>query len=178
MSGSISIRPAVAGDMAAVAAIYRPSVEEGTASFELTAPDADELERRRAALCAAGYPYIVAEIDGRVAGYAYAGSFRARPAFQATVENSVYVDAAFQGCGVGRALLTALVDAAAAAGFRQMIAVIGDSTRQMASIGLHAACGFVEVGRMPGVGWKGERWLDIVFMQRALGQGESEPAGS
>lgn len=172
MSGNITIRPAGSGDMAAIAEIYRPSVEAGTASFEFEAPDAAEMERRRAGIAAAGYPYLVAEVEGRVAGFAYVGSFRARPAFMATVENSVYVAAEMQGRGVGRALLMALIEAATRAGFRQMIAVIGDSQRQAASIRLHGRCGFAEVGRMPAVGFKNDEWLDIVFMQRALGAGD------
>lgn len=163
------VRPARVEDMAAAAEIYRPAVEFGTASFELTAPDAAEMAARFAAIEGAGYPYLAAERDGRLAGFAYANTFRSRPAFRPTVENSVYVAREAQGQGIGRTLLQALVEACSAAGFRQMIAVIGDSPRQAASIRLHERCGFVHAGRLPAVGYKNGEWLDIVFMQRALG---------
>jgi phosphinothricin acetyltransferase len=163
------VRPARVADMAAAAAIYRPAVEDGTASFELTAPDAAEMAVRFAAITAGGYPYLAAERDGRLAGFAYANTFRSRPAFRPTVENSVYVAEDVHGQGIGGTLLRALIEACAAAGFRQMIAVIGDSPRQTASIWLHERCGFVHAGRLPDVGYKNGEWLDIVFMQRALG---------
>jgi phosphinothricin acetyltransferase len=118
-----------------------------------------------------GFPYLAAEIDGALAGYAYVALYRERPAYRLTVENSVYVAADMQGRGIGHALLAALIEAAAARGFRQMIAVIGDSTRQAASIGLHEALGFRHVGILQDVGFKHGRWLDSVLMQRALGAG-------
>ena len=128
------------------------------------------MARRMDDLTAKGFPYIVAEIDGVLAGYAYAGPYRTRPAYRFTVENSVYVAPDMHRRGVGRALLAALIEAAEQRGFRQMIAVIGDSTKQAASIGLHAAFGFRHVGILEHVGFKHGRWLDSVLMQRALGR--------
>jgi phosphinothricin acetyltransferase len=118
-----------------------------------------------------GFPYIVAEIGGMLAGYAYAGPFRSRPAYRLTIENSVYIAPDMQGRGIGRALLAALIEACEARGFRQMIAVIGDSTKQAASIGLHETLGFRHIGILQDVGFKHGRWLDSVLMQRELGAG-------
>jgi L-amino acid N-acyltransferase YncA len=168
---SLSIRPAVPDDIPAIAAIYAHAVEHGTASFELEAPDAAEMARRMTDLLSKGYPYLAAERGGRLAGYAYSGPYRARPAYRPTVENSVYIAHDLHRRGVGRALLTALIEATQACGFRQMIAVIGDSSRQAASIGLHQALGFRHVGILQDVGFKHGRWLDSVLMQRALGEG-------
>ena len=161
-------------DIPAITAIYRDAVVTGTASFELDAPDEAEMAGRRARLLAGRYPYLVAEIDGSLAGYAYAGEYRARPAYRGTVENSVYVAGTARGRGVGRILLDALVIAAAAGGFRQMVAVIGDSAN-LASVALHAAAGFDHIGTLRSVGWKHGRWLDTVLMQRALGPGDTAP---
>jgi phosphinothricin acetyltransferase len=122
-------------------------------------------------LTAKGFPYLVAEADGVLGGYAYCGPYRARPAYRHTVENSVYVAHDMHRRGVGRVLLAALIEASAAAGFRQMIAVIGDSPKQAASIGLHEAAGFRHVGILQDVGFKHGRWLDSVLMQRELGAG-------
>ncbi len=171
----IRIRPAVPADVPAIARIYAYDVAHGTASFELVPPDEAEMARRMSDLLRNGFPYIAAEVDGTVAGYAYAGPFRARPAFRPTVENSVYVAADMHRRGVGRALLTALIESSEELGFRQMIAVIGDSSRQAASIGLHAAAGFRHVGILENVGFKHGRWLDSVLMQRALGPGAATP---
>jgi len=165
---SLSIRPALLSDCATIARIYAPAVTTGTTSFELDAPDEAEMARRMGALTEKGFPYLVAEIDNAVAGYAYAGPYRARPAYRFTVENSIYVAPDMHRQGVGRALLMALIDACVERGYRQMLAVIGDSPNQPGSIGLHKACGFVEVGRLPGVGLKFDRWLDTLLMQRAL----------
>jgi phosphinothricin acetyltransferase len=130
---------------------------------------------RRADVIAQGnYPYLVAEVDGDVAGYAYASLYRSRPGYRFTVENSVYVRPDMQGRGIGRHLLAALVEAAGARGFRQMIAVIGDSSNE-ASIRLHRTAGFHLVGVHENVGWKHGRWLDTVMMQRALGPGAATP---
>jgi phosphinothricin acetyltransferase len=164
------IRPATTADIPSITRIYAHAVNSGTASFELTAPDETEMTRRMEALIDNDFPYLTAEIDGAVAGYAYAGAYRARPAYRFTVEDSVYIAPRLQGRGVGRALLAALVETAAERGFRQMIAVIGDS-EQAASIALHAAAGFAYVGTFPNVGFKFDRWLDTVLMQRALGAG-------
>ena len=166
-----AIRPVKTADIAAITRIYAHAVEHGTASFELTPPDEAEMARRMADLTGKGYPYLVAEVDGVLAGYAYAGPFRSRPAYRLTVENSVYIAHATHRRGIGRALLAALIEASAARGYRQMIAVIGDSTRQAASIGLHQALGFRHVGILENVGFKHDRWRDSVLMQRALGPG-------
>jgi L-amino acid N-acyltransferase YncA len=168
------IRPCAASDIPAIAAIYRHAVETGTASFEIEPPDDAEMERRREVLLAGNYPYLVAEHDGVLVGYAYAGLYRARPAYRSTVENSVYVREGEHGRGIGRALLSALIDDASAHGFRQMIAVIGDSANRP-SLRLHAALGFEPVGTLRSVGWKHGRWLDTVLMQRALGPGDGAP---
>jgi phosphinothricin acetyltransferase len=168
---SLSIRNALPSDIPAITRIYAHAVEHGTASFELAAPDEAEMARRMSDLAGKGFPYIVAEIDGVLAGYAYAAPFRPRPAYRLTVENSVYVAPAAQRRGVGRALLAGLIHACEAAGHRQMIAVIGDSQRQGASIALHAAAGFAHAGVLPDTGFKQGRWLDTVLMQRSIGPG-------
>jgi L-amino acid N-acyltransferase YncA len=167
---SVTIRPATLADCARIAEIYAPAVTHGTTSFELVAPDADEIARRMHAVTEAGYPYLAADRGGAVVGYAYGSSYRTRPAYRYTVENSVYVAPEAQRGGNARALLETLIAQCAKRGFRQMIAVIGDSPNQPGSIGLHRACGFVEVGRLPDVGYKFGRWLDSLLMQRALGQ--------
>ena len=172
---TVAIRPAKISDIPAITRIYAHAVAYGTASFELTPPDDTEMARRLNDLSDKGFPYLVAEIDGALAGYAYAGPYRTRPAYRHTVENSVYVAPDSQRRGVGRALLAALIEAAQAHGFRQMIAVIGDSTRQAGSIGLHQALGFHHVGILENVGFKHGRWLDSVLMQRALGADAAAP---
>ena len=164
------IRASKPEDIPGITAIYAVHVCQGLGSFELTPPDTVEMERRCQAVIAAGLPYLVAELDNRLAGYAYASPFRPRPAYAATVENSVYVAEWSQRHGVGRALLTALIQACEAAGKRQMIAVIGDSGNT-ASIALHQAMGFQHIGTLKDVGFKHGRWLDVVMMQRPLGSG-------
>jgi L-amino acid N-acyltransferase YncA len=168
---TVAIRPARAADIPAITRIYAHAVEHGTASFELIPPDEAEMARRMADLLGKGYPYLVAENDDALAGYAYAGPYRTRPAYRLTVENSVYIAHDRHRRGAGRALLASLIEACAACGFRQMIAVIGDSRRQAASIGLHRALGFHHVGILEDVGFKHGRWLDSVLMQRSLGPG-------
>lgn len=175
MTGSI-IRNAAPTDMAAITAIYRPAVVDGTASFELEPPDEAEMRRRYVVIVAGGYPYIVAEIGGRVVGFAYANAFRPRPAYRFSVENSIYVAPDAQRQGIGQALLAALIERATANSYRQMIAVIGDSG-QAGSIGLHRAHGFTFCGTIHSVGYKHGRWLDSVLMQRALGPGDSAAPG-
>ena len=169
---STSIRPATPADIAAITRIYAEAVRHGTASFELEPPDEAEMARRFRTLVDGGYPYQVAEIGGTVVGYAYAGPYRPRPAYRFSVEDSVYIDPGAQRRGIGRALLSRLIDAAERRGYRQMIAVIGDSA-QTASIELHRALGFRLVGTIENVGFKFDRWLDTVLMQRALGPGAS-----
>jgi len=168
---SLAVRPVRETDIPAIAAIYAHAVLHGVASFELEPPDQAEMTRRMRAITDGRFPYLVAEKAGKVLGYAYAGPFRPRPAYRHSVEDSVYVAPEAHRRGVGRALLDALIERCTDAGFRQMIAVIGDSTLQAASIGLHAAAGFRMIGTLDAVGFKHGRWLDSVYMQRALGAG-------
>jgi phosphinothricin acetyltransferase len=171
----MNIRPTTPADIPAIAAIYAHAVRTGTATFELEPPTEAEMLRRYDKLRAGGFPYIVAEIDGAVAGYAYAGPFRERPAYRFTVEDSIYIAPDRQKRGIGKALMTELVRLSTEAGFRQMLAVIGDSN-QAGSIALHKACGFQHVGVFKSVGYKFDRWLDTVQMQLPLGKGDTAPA--
>jgi phosphinothricin acetyltransferase len=170
----ISIRAASAADIPAITRIYAHAVRHGTASFELEPPDEAEMATRQQTLLERGYPYLVAESGGAVAGYAYAGPYRARPAYRFSVENSVYVAPDAHRRGIGRLLLDRLIADCEARGYRLMIAVIGDSA-QKPSIELHRAAGFKLVGAFEGVGYKFDRWLDTVLMQRPLGKGSSAP---
>jgi phosphinothricin acetyltransferase len=167
-----SLRAATAGDIAAIAAIYRPAVLTGTASFETEPPDEAEMRRRFEAVTGAGYPYFVAELDGKVVGYAYASAYRTRPAYRFTVEDSIYIAPEAQDRGVGRLLLKALIDATTAQGYRLMVAVIGDS-RNYGSIALHRGAGFTFCGTIHSVGYKFGRWLDSVIMELPLGEGDT-----
>lgn len=166
------IRSATPADLPAITAIYDHAVRFGTATFELTPPDLAEMTRRYEALMAGGFPYVVAESDGAIAGYAYAGPYRPRPAYRFTVENSVYLDPAAHRRGIGTLLLRDLIAACEAKGYRQMIAVIGDSANA-GSIGVHRRTGFTMIGTHPHVGFKFGRWLDTVMMQRSLGEGST-----
>ena len=166
----IPIRPAGLRDIAAITRIYDHAVRHGTASFEIEPPDEPEMVRRYEALREGRYPYLVAELGGAIAGYAYAGPYRARPAYDWSVENSIYIAPQSQRRGIGRALLAQLIAASQERGFRQMIAVIGDSAN-VGSIELHRAAGFRMVGTFDNVGFKFGRWLDSVLMQRPLGKG-------
>ena len=174
---TIPIRPAELSDIAAITGIYAHAVQHGTASFELEPPDEAEITRRYHTLRNGRFPYLVAELDGAVAGYAYAGPYRARPAYRFTVEDSIYIDPAMHRRGVGRALLERLLVESEKEGFRQMLAVIGDSN-QTPSIALHKALGFRMVGTFEAVGYKFGRWLDSVLMQRDLGPGATTPPSS
>jgi phosphinothricin acetyltransferase len=167
----VNIRPATPADIPAITRIYGESVRNATASFELEPPDETEMARRMAELTGKGFPYLVADSGGELAGYAYAGLYRTRPAYRWTVEDSVYIAPGNQRGGVGRALLAALIEACTQRGFRQMIAVIGDSSRQPGSIALHKALGFQHIGILPDVGFKHGHWCDSLLMQRALGPG-------
>ncbi|MGJ4999242.1 GNAT family N-acetyltransferase [Bradyrhizobium sp. HKCCYLR20261] len=169
----IEIRPTQEADLPAITAIYGQAVREGTATFELDPPDLAEMTRRFRALSDSGFPYFAALLDGDVVGYAYAGPYRPRPAYRFTVENSVYLAPASQRRGIGMRLMRALIEACEERGFRQMIAVIGDSANA-GSVGLHTACGFEMIGTHPSVGLKFGRWLDTVMMQRPLGTGSSD----
>jgi len=164
---SITVRSAVAGDMARAQAIYAHHVLHGTASFEEFPPDLAEMRRCRDAVLAAGLPYLVAENDGVVIGYAYAGRYRARTAYRHTAEDSVYIDSNAAGLGAGRALLAQVIAQSAAAGYRELVAIIGDSGNTV-SIGLHRALGFRDVGTLRNVGLKFGRWLDTVIMQHTI----------
>ena len=168
------IRPAKASDMAAIAALYGEEVRLGTGTFELDPPDEAEMRNRFLALTGASYPYLVAAESGRILGFAYAGFFRARPAYRFTVEDSVYVAGDARVRGIGGALLAALIAESEARGFRQMVAVIGDSAN-VASIALHRRAGFLAAGSLISAGWKLGRWIDAVLMQRALGAGAGTP---
>jgi phosphinothricin acetyltransferase len=167
IANSIALRPATLADAPAITAIYAYQVKHGTASWELTPPSLDEMRKRMCTILEAGYPYLVAEVDGVVLGYSYASSYRPRPGYRFTCENSVYVDPALQRKGIAKLLLSELMTRCAAQGLRQMIAVIGDS-HNIASIKLHESLGFVQVGFLPNIGYKFDRWLDSVIMQRAL----------
>jgi L-amino acid N-acyltransferase YncA len=168
------IRPATVEDISAITAIYRPAVLHGTASFELEPPDEAEMRRRFETITNGGYPYFVAEVSGRVVGYGYASAYRTRSAYRYSVEDSIYVAPDAHRRGVGRALLAALITACTGRGYRQMVAVIGDSAQE-ASIGLHRALGFSVSGSIRAVGFKHGRWLDTVIMQRPLGDSDRTP---
>src|SRR6516165_6460475 len=170
----VVIRPSREGDVGEIAEIYRHHVLHGLASFEEIPPDANELAARRHDILARGLPYLVAERSRRVLGYCYAGPYRLRSAYRFTLEDSIYIDQAEVGRGLGRGLLTTLLDRCAELGYRQMVAVIGGSDT-WPSIRLHAALGFTRIGILPAVGFKFGNWVDIVLMQRALGPGEMAP---
>jgi phosphinothricin acetyltransferase len=163
-----TIRPAVAADIAALQAIYAHHVTNGFGSFEETAPDVAEMTARWRTITAKGLPYLVAEVDGVIAGFAYAGPYRPRSAYRYAVEDSVYVAASRMGQGVGRALLEAVIAACEGLGLRRMLAFIGDSANA-GSIGVHRACGFRDAGKLTAVGFKAGRWLDVAVMERDLG---------
>jgi L-amino acid N-acyltransferase YncA len=173
--GAFSVRDSEPGDVPAIAAIYGHSVTASLVTFDEVAPSAAEMAQRRAEVIEAGLPFIVAVArDGQLLGYAYAAAFRRRTGYRYTLEDSVYVERTVTHRGIGTALLTALIDRCAAAGYRQMVAVIAD-TERAASIGLHEKLGFKMVGVLPAVGFKFSRWIDVVLMQRALGPGGSAP---
>jgi len=167
----VIIRQVAPGDIEAITQIYADAVLNGTASFEIEPPDKAEMLRRQTALLKNGYPYFAAEIENVVAGYAYAGPYRTRPAYRWSVEDSVYVAPDMHRKGIGALLLRTLIAASTQRGHRQMIAVIGDSA-QIGSIALHERAGFRHVGTLRSVGFKHGKWLDTVLMQRALGDGD------
>ncbi len=172
MTSPISVRKADAEDAAAIAAIYRWHVENGTATFETIPPSPIDWQAKIEALAAKGWPFLVVEVGTTAAGYAYATQFRDRPAYRYTCEDSIYVDTNRRGQGLGKVLLAALLEQAKTAGFRQMIAVVGGG--EPASVALHRALGFTEAGRMRDVGFKFGRWLDTVYMQRGLAAATGE----
>jgi L-amino acid N-acyltransferase YncA len=179
MSGSDFVtRPSRDADLGEITAIYRHHVLHGVASFEEVPPEIDELSRRRREIVAEGLPYLVAERSGRVLGYCYASLYRTRSAYRFTLEDSIYIDVSELRRGIGRALLSTLVERCSELGYRQMVAVIGGSD-QWPSIRLHEALGFARIGLLPAVGFKFGSWIDIVVMQRSLGPGAtSVPTGA
>ena len=164
------IRPSTDADMAAITGIYRHHVLHGTGTFEVDPPTLADMQSRRAEVLARGLPYLVLQLEGEVAGFAYCNWFKPRPAYRFSAEDSLYLAPDCAGRGLGRQLLTELMAQAERAGVRKLIAVIGDSNN-MASIGLHRGVGFTEVGVLKSCGWKFDRWLDVVLMDKALGQG-------
>jgi len=170
------IRPALEADLPSITDIYAHAVLHGTATFELIPPDLAEMTRRYRALTDGGFPYFVASLGGTVIGYAYAGPYRPRPAYRFTVENSVYLQPTIHRRGIGLQLMRQLICECEARGYRQMIAVIGDSANA-GSIGVHSRTGFQMIGTHPHVGFKFGRWLDTVMMQRALGEGATTLPG-
>ncbi|WP_448205004.1 N-acetyltransferase family protein [Azospirillum sp. sgz302134] len=170
------IRDSRPEDLDRIQAIYAHHVLNGLATFEEVPPDVGEMERRRSDVLGRGFPYVVAEIGGIVAGYAYAGPYRLRTAYRFTVEDSIYIDPDFTGRGIGRAMLASVIERCAEAGCRQMVAVIGGS-ENAASIGLHRSLGFAPVGVLTSVGFKFGRWVDSVLMQRSLNEGDATAPG-
>ncbi len=166
------VRTATAADADALAAIYADAVVNGFGTFEEDPPSAADMDARRRAIQDRGLPYLVAELDGQVLGFAYAGPFRLRAAYRYTLEDSVYVAPEAKGNGVGRAVLTAVIEACEALGVRQLMAVIGDSGNS-GSVGLHRALGFEQTGVGRSVGFKHGRWVDIVHMQKPLNGGDT-----
>jgi len=174
-SEGLRIRPSTEQDLPSIQAIYEHAVLHGTGTFETEVPELAEMARRRQEVLSRGLPWLVAESDGRVLGYAYANYFRPRMAYRFCLEDSIYLHPDSQGKGVGRLLLAELIARCEAAGARQMLAVIGDS-ENAGSIGLHSALGFEHTGVLRNSGWKFGRWLDVVLMQRQLGAGaETSP---
>jgi phosphinothricin acetyltransferase len=170
---NLQLRAATLADIPAIQRLYALEVRDGVATYEYDAPDEAEMARRMRDLLEKGFPYLVAELDGVFAGYAYASSYRSRTGYRWTVEDTVYVKAEAQGKGVGRALLARLVADCEALGFRQMVAVIGESGNG-ASVALHERLGFTTIGIFPGLGRKHGRWLETVQMQCALGNGDQD----
>ena len=172
MTPPLIIRPSTAADLPDLTRIYGHAVTHGTGTFELDIPDEAEMSRRRGDVLAKGLPWLVATRAGVVIGYAYANHFRPRRAYRFCLEDSIYLDASAQGQGVGRVLLAELLAQCEARGARQMLAVIGDSANA-GSIGVHRACGFESAGMLKAAGWKFNRWLDVVLMQKSLGAGST-----
>jgi L-amino acid N-acyltransferase YncA len=173
-SDDVLIRPSREDDVGAITAIYRHHVLDGIASFEEVPPEPDEIARRRRDVIARGLPHLVAERSGRVLGYSYAGRYHTRSGYRFTLEDTIYVDAAEVGRGIGRALLASLLERCTNQGYRQMVAVIGNSDN-WPSIRLHQSLGFARTGILHAIGFKLDGWVDIVLMQRALGPGATTP---
>jgi len=169
-----TIRASTEQDLPAITAIYAHHVLSGTATFETTAPSQGEMAARRADVLGKGLPYLVAEEDDRVLGFAYCQWFKPRPAYRFSAEDSIYLHPDASGKGLGRRLLAELAAQAEAAGIRKLMAVIGDSANA-ASIGVHRSVGFEPVGVFKSCGWKFGKWLDIVLMEKTLGEGDATP---
>jgi len=167
-----TIRARQDSDMAKITDIYSHHVLNGASSWELSPPDVSEMTTRAHALRDGGYPYLVAEVDGVVVGYTYAGAYRPRPAYRFTVEHTVYVDDNARRGGIGSALVTAIIEACEQRGYRQMIGIIGDS-KNLQSIEFHKKMGFGHVGCVKKIGYKFDRWMDQILMQRPLGDGSN-----
>lgn len=168
------IRPSTEQDVVAITAIYRDHVLHGTGTFEIEPPTAADMSARRADVLAKGLPYLVVEDAGQVLGFAYCNWFKPRPAYRFSAEDSIYMSTTAHRQGLGRALLAELSARAERAGVRKLIAVIGDSANT-ASVGLHQALGFSQVGTIAACGWKFDRWLDIVLMEKPLGLAHTRP---
>ena len=168
------LRAAAAGDIPATQAIYAHHVLRGLASFEEAPPSIEEMRGRFEAISAGGFPYLVAETNGAIGGFGYCSLYRTRSAYRYTLEDSIYVRHDMHGRGIGKALLGALIDRCTALGYRQLVAVVGDSAHAP-SIRLHERAGFVRVGTLRSVGFKFGRWVDSVFLQRPLGPGDGPP---
>jgi phosphinothricin acetyltransferase len=166
----VNVRPASEADTSQIQAIYSHHVTHGLGTFEEVPPSLDDMRGRMSAIQARGLPYLVAEADGAVLGFAYAGPFRLRAAYRYTAEDSIYIHPDHRGRGVGKVLLQAVIEACEALGLHQLLAVIGDSANA-GSIGVHRSCGFEMVGTTKGLGFKHDRWVDVVLMQRALNGG-------
>ena len=172
---TLTVRPVMTDDADAIAVIYAHHVLHGTATYEIVPPTVAETTAKIMAVTGRHWPFLVACDGADVVGYAYATQFRDRPAYAYACENSIYVANDRRGHGIGRRLLDALLVAARSHGFRQMVAVIGGG--EPASVALHGACGFEQVGRLTGMGWKAGRWLDTIYMQVALGDGTASAPG-
>ena len=170
----VTLRPAQESDMAAISAIYAHHVVHGTGTFEATPPSTSDMLKRWADVQSKGLPWLCAEVDGQVVGFAYANWFRPREAFRFCAEDSIYIAPEMTGLGLGRALLGELMQQCESAGIRKMVAVVGDSAN-VSSVGLHEAMGFTSAATLPSCGWKHDRWLDIVILERWLGPGDSTP---
>ncbi len=169
------IRPSTDADIDAITAIYAHHVLHGTGTFEITPPDANDITARRADVLSKGLPYLALEENGEIVGFAYCNWFKPRPAYRFSAEDSIYLAPSASGKGWGKLLLIELMAQAERAGVRKLIAVIGDSAN-VGSIGVHKTCGFHHVGVLGACGWKFDRWLDVVLMERALGAGDATPA--
>jgi L-amino acid N-acyltransferase YncA len=169
---TLLVRPSTPDDLPAITAIYGHAVLHGTGTFELEPPTQQDMAQRRENVLAGGWPWLVAESDGEVLGYAYAQPFRPRRAYRYCLEDSIYLAEAARGRGIGTLLLAELISTCEARGARQMLAVIGDSGNG-GSIGVHSRLGFEHSGVLKNAGWKFDRWLDVVMMQRELGPGAS-----